>query len=313
MVNSSLQPLIVILGPTAVGKTESSIQLAERFNGEIVSSDSRLFYIGMDIGTAKPTRAQRSRVPHHLIDIATPDQPWSLALFQNEAQRVIQDILSRGHLPFLVGGTGQYIQAVIQGWQVPTVKPDPNMRRILEDWAIEITPLGLHNRLAAIDPQAAQAIDPYNLRRTIRALEVIFSTGRIFSAQRQRFQSPYNLLQFGLTRPRDELYARVDQRIQGMVESDLVSEVQKLLSQGYSSDLPTMTAIGYREIIQYLQGEITLDEAIVLMKRRTRIFVRRQANWFKANDPDIHWFRMTEGTVNEITRVIQDWLVGSCN
>jgi len=301
-------PLITIVGPTAVGKTEIAIQLAEKLDGEIVSADSRLFYQGMDIGTAKPTLDQRQRVPHHLIDISTPDHMWSLALFQAEARRAIASIHSRQRLPFLVGGTGQYIHAVIEGWQVPAVEPHPKLRQALEDWAAQISPVGLHSRLAILDPKAAQRIDPRNLRRSVRALEVILSTGRLFSEQRQRSPGLYHSLMIGLNRPRDELYARVDTRIDSMLENGLVEEVRTLLGCGYAPDLPTLSAIGYRQIIAYLLGKISLEEAIVQIKRQTRVFVRRQANWFKPDDPNIHWFNVTSVTVEQIESFIRNWL-----
>jgi tRNA dimethylallyltransferase len=301
-------PLVVILGPTAVGKTEISIQLAERFSGEIVSADSRLFYRGMDIGTAKPTPDEMRRVPHHLIDVTDPDQIWSLAVFQRQAQEVIADIHRRGKLPFLVGGTGQYVRAIMEGWRPPRAEPDPRLRKILQDWAKEIGREGLHARLAILDPRAAKKIDYRNLRRTVRALEVIFSTGRRFSDQRRQWKSPYQLLVLGLQRPREELYRRVDQRIQDMLEAGFVEEVRALLAHGYSPDLPTMSAIGYREIVAYLQGKISLEQAVERIRRATRVFVRRQANWFKPDDPNIHWFNVGPDVVEEIEITVQDWL-----
>jgi tRNA dimethylallyltransferase len=300
-------PLVVILGPTAVGKTALSIQLAGRLGGEIISADSRLFYRGMDVGTAKPSMKERQRIPHHLIDVTTPDQPWSLAIFQQEACRLIQEIASRGHLPFLVGGTGQYIHAVTQGWNPPGVSPDPLLRKVLENWAAEITPLGLHARLAVLDPPAANRIDPQNLRRTIRALEVIFLTGQRFSDQSQQTTSSYRLLQIGLILPRQVLYARIDERIDSMLSLGLVSEVQRLLDQGYAPDLPPFSAIGYREIIAYLQGKISLEEAVMLIKRQSRVFVRRQANWFKETDPLIHWFDAQSLVVEAVIDLIHRW------
>jgi tRNA dimethylallyltransferase len=309
--SDSRLPLVVILGPTAVGKTEISIQLAERLDGEIVSADSRLFYRGMDIGTAKPTPAEQQRVPHHLIDVADPDQTWSLALFQERARQVIIDIHQRGHLPFLVGGTGQYLRAVTEGWLPPAVQPSPEMRAALEAWAEEIGKDGLHARLAALDAPAAEAIDARNLRRTVRALEVILSTGQRFSDQRQRGEALYRLLQIGFQRPRPELYARIDARIDAMLAAGFVDEVRRLLAQGYSPDLPTLSAIGYREISAYIRGEISLDEAVIQMKRITRTFVRRQANWFKASDPQIHWFNVNQAIVDDVEDLIRQWLVGN--
>jgi tRNA dimethylallyltransferase len=304
----SLDPLIVILGPTAVGKTEIALQLAERLNGEIVSADSRLFYRGMDIGTAKPTLAERGRVPHHLIDITEPDDTISLALFQSLARQAIAEIHNRRRLPFLVGGTGQYIRAVVQDWDVPHVQPNPRLREALETWAHQIGKQGLYNRLALLDPQAAAAIHSNNLRRTVRALEVIFFTGRRFSEQRRSGSPPYQVMLLGLTRPRPELYARIDARIQTMLDGGLVGEVQGLLERGYSPNLPTLSAIGYREVIAYLEGKMTLEEAITQIKRSTRIFVRRQANWFKPDDPEIRWFQVGSQPINELQATIQGFL-----
>lgn len=301
-------PLVVILGPTAVGKTEIAILLAERFGGEIVSADSRLFYRGMDIGTAKPTTQERSRVPHHLIDMANPDEIWSLALFQVEANKAIHEIYVNHHLPFMVGGTGQFVRSIIEGWKIPAVEPNPHLREVLNDWSDKVGPIELHAKLSALDPQAAHSIDPTNVRRTIRALEVILSTGKRFSEQKLSGDRLYDPLLLGLTLPRAELYQRIDDRINRMINTGLIDEVRRLLDLGYSPNLPTLSAIGYGEIIAYLQGKVTLDEAILLMKRRTRTFVRRQANWFKENDPSIHWFQMTEDTVGEIEKLIGNWL-----
>ncbi len=301
-------PLIVIVGPTGVGKTEAAIQLARRLDGEIVSADSRLFYRGMDIGTAKPSAAELALVPHHLVDVSAPDQTWSLAVFQKEARRVIAGVHARGRLPFLVGGTGQFIRAVIEEWEAPPAGPVPALRLALENWSREIGAQGLYDRLARLDPEAAALIDPRNLRRTIRALEVIFTTGRLFSAQRRLGASPYRLLLLGLQRPRPELYARIDARIEAMLQAGLVDEVRRLLEQGYSADLPALSAIGYREIAAYLQGKMTLEEAVTQIKRATRIYVRRQANWFKPGDPRIHWFEVGANTVEEMEAFIREWL-----
>lgn len=300
---------MVIVGPTAVGKTEISIELAERLNGEIVSADSRLFYRGMDIGTAKPTRSDRQRVPHHLIDVANPEDVWSLAVFQKAARQAIEDIHRRQKLPFLVGGTGQYIQAVIEEWNIPPQGPDLRLRGAIEAWCREIGAEALHARLALIDPEAARIIDYRNIRRTVRALEVIFSTGRLFSAQRSKLASPYRVLQIGLTRPRPELYARIDARIEGMLASGFVDEVKLLLEQGCSPDSSALSAIGYVQIADYLSGKTSLDEAVMLIKRYTRQFVRRQANWFKENDPSIHWEPVDSGTVDRVEAQIRSFLM----
>lgn len=282
--------LILIVGPTAVGKTELAIRLAEKLNGEIISADSRLFYCGMDIGTAKPSRDEMARVPHHLIDIVNPDETLSLAVFQQKAREIIADIHARGKLPFLVGGTGQYIRAVTEGWRPPEVTPNPRMRDELEGMKEERGIDWLHAKLRMLDPEAAEKIDARNYRRTIRALEVILTTGRKFSGQRGQSDSPYHLITVGLTRPRQELYQRVDERIDLMFAKGFIDEVKDLLIKGYSPTLPSMSAIGYRECVGVINGELTIEQAKTEMKRITRIFVRRQANWFKESDPQIKWF-----------------------
>lgn len=301
----SKPPLVVILGPTAVGKTSTAILLAERLKGEIVSADSRLLYRGMDIGTAKPTLAEQNQVPHHLIDVADPDGRWNLAIYQKRAYQVINAIHDRGNLPFLVGGTGQYIRAIIEGWRIPPQRPDDDLRRALNRWADEIGKAGLHQRLSKIDPEAAAIIDYRNLRRTVRALEVIFMTGERFSDLRKKQTCTYHPIVLGINRPREELYERIDQRIEAMLEAGLVEEIRVLLDAGYAPDLPTFSAIGYDEIIQYLQGKITYDEAVALIKKNTRIFVRRQANWFKPDDPRITWFEASGSLADEMETVIR--------
>lgn len=306
--NGMRPPLVAIVGPTAVGKTEISIQMAERLGGEIISADSRLFYRGMDIGTAKPTPEEQARVPHHLIDVADPDRTCSLAVFQHLAEEAIAEIHKLNKIPMLVGGTGQYVHAVTHGWAPPPAKPDDRLRTILSDMADKNGKEWLHKRLAYMDPTAAQGIDARNLRRTVRALEVIFSTGRRFSDQRGWGKSPYRLMTIGLTRPRPELYARVDARIEAMFTSGLLDEVRNLLSQGYDSSLPTMSAIGYRECAAVIRGEMSVEEAKVQMRRLTRNFVRRQANWFKQEDANILWFDAGQNNLDEIEKRIRAFL-----
>lgn len=302
---TDLSFLILIVGPTAVGKTEIAIQLAERLNGEIVSADSRLFYRGMDIGTAKPSRKEQVRVPHHLIDIVNPDEILSLAVFQQKAREAIADIHTRNKLPFLVGGTGQYVRAVTQGWSPPEVKPNEELREELNRQKEENGIYWLYEKLKSLDPTAAEKIDPRNFRRTIRALEVILTTGKKFSEQRGQSESPYHLITIGLTRPREELYQRVDQRIESMFANGFIEEVKTLLARGYSPTLPTMSAIGYRECVRVIEGEITLEEAKQLTRRATRVFVRRQTNWFKESDPNIVWFKVEDGIADEIDEHIR--------
>jgi tRNA dimethylallyltransferase len=295
-------PLFLIVGPTAVGKTELAIQLAERLpgGGEIVSADSRLFYRGMDIGTAKPTPDEQARVPHHLIDIADPDEILSLAVFQHEARKAIAGIHTRNKIPLLVGGTGQYVRAVTEGWSPPEVRPDERLRGELEKMKEERGVYWPYEKLQRLDAVAAEKIDPRNYRRTLRALEVIMTTGRRFSEQRRRSEAPYGLITVGLMRPRGELYERLDQRIELMFANGFLDEVKGLLAKGYSPTLPTMSAIGYRECIRVINGELSEEQAKAEMRRLTRIFVRRQANWFKESDPNIRWFRVAEGVLDEI-------------
>jgi len=301
-------PLIVLLGATAVGKTALSLELAERIGGEIVSADSRLLYRGMDIGTAKPTPEERQRVPHHLIDVANPDEVWTVARFQDAAYAAIAAIHKRGRVPLLVGGTGQYIWAVVEGWQVPRVPPRPELRAALEKWGAAIGAEALHARLRSLDPQAAERILPSNMRRTVRALEVIFSTGRRFSEQQTKNPPPYRILILGLSRPRAELHQRIDARIDAMLAAGWIDEVRRLLAAGYSPHLPSMTSIGYAELAAYLRGGMTLEEAVAQIRKRTRRFVRRQANWFKETDPRIHWFRADKHALQNMMPLVTNFL-----
>jgi tRNA dimethylallyltransferase len=229
-------------------------------------------------------------------------------LFQQAAAASIATIHARGHLPMLVGGTGQYIHAVTHGWTPPVTSPDAHLRAELEAQADEKGYLALHSELKKLDPAAAEKIDPRNVRRTIRALEVIRLTGRKFSEQRGKTVSPYRLLTIGLTRPRPELYARVDARIESMFAAGLLDEVQRLLDSGCSPELPTMSAIGYRECLDVLAGRMDVEQAKIEMRRLTRIFVRRQANWFKLEDPSIHWFEAGRMQVDDIEEIIRTFL-----
>ena len=307
-VSNSRPPLVLLIGPTAVGKTAASLDLAMRINAEIISADSRLFYRGMDIGTAKPSPAEQAAVPHHLIDFLTPDQPYSLGEFQQAVYRIAAGIHARGRIPLMVGGTGQYIRAITEGWIIPAKQPNPDLRAALEAVAADIGTEGLHRWLDVLDPAAAGQIDHRNARRTIRALEVIFSTGSAFSSQRRKGDAHFQTLIIGFDRPRDELYARIDARIDDMFARGFVLEVESLLAQGFSPELPSMTAIGYQEVCLHLEGRIPLDEAVRRMKKRTRAFVRRQANWFKKDDPAIRWFTPDGGVNDQIYEYLVDSL-----
>jgi tRNA dimethylallyltransferase len=264
-----------------VGKTALSIGFAQALGGEIVSADSRQIYRGMDIGTAKPTAAERAAAPHHLIDIVDPDEEFSLALYQELAYADIADIAARGRLPLLVGGTGQYLAAVLEGWQIPRVEPQPELRAALEREAAEHGAAALHARLAQVDPAAAAGILPTNLRRIIRALEVFEVTGRPISEQQAKRPPPYRARTLWLALPPSELYERIDRRVDAMIADGLVAEVRGLIERGYDWKLPALSSLGYREFQPYFAGEMSLDEAIQRLKFNTHAFARRQANWFR--------------------------------
>ncbi len=282
-------PVIVLLGPTGVGKTPLAVELAQALGGEIVSADSRQVYRWMDIGTAKPTPAQREAVPHHLLDIVDPDALFTLADFCERARAAIEDIAGRGRLPFLVGGTGQYLAAMLEGWKVPRVPPQPELRERLLQEAREKGTLALYRRLQKVDPEAAAHILPGNLRRIIRALEVYEVTGVPFSRQRRRERPPYDYLVLGLTMERPALYERVDRRAEAMVRQGLVEEVQSLLARGYHWDLPSMSGLGYIQFRRYLEGRCSLKEALDRLKYDTHAFIRHQYTWFRRL-PVQRWF-----------------------
>lgn len=306
--DTNLPPLIVILGPTAVGKTALSLRLAQEFSGEIVSADSRLFYRGMDIGTAKPSPAEMTGVPHHLIDVTDADEIWSLGKFKRRAIRAIDAIHQRGRVPFLVGGTGQFLRAITEGWVIPELPADERMREVLNRWAEEIGPEGLYERLKVVDPVATEKILPGNLRRTVRAFEVIFHTGQKFSALRQREPVPYRILQIGLDRPRPIIDERIEQRVDAMIKAGFLEEVAGLLAQGYSPELPSMSAIGYSQMADHLAGKLSLEEAVEETKRVTKKFYRRQMTWFKRSDPQIKWFNLEENPEDEISKLVNSFL-----
>ena len=303
-----LIPVVAILGPTAVGKTEIAIEVARALNGEIVSADSRLLYKGMDIGTAKPDSDVLKRIPHHLIDVTTPDNPWTMARYIAEARHAIEDIHRRGRLPLIAGGTGQYVQALLEGWDPPPAADDTSLRERLKLYAEEHGPQALHRQLSEIDPESADHIDYRNVRRVIRALEIYALTGAPASTQKKKSPPPYRCLKVGLIRPRAELYARIDARIESMFAGGLVDEVKTLLARGYNPALPALSAIGYRQVIDALEGKISMDEAMAAIRKLTRQFVRRQANWWKPDDASIHWFVMEQGVLDSIKTSIQTWL-----
>ncbi|MBI2123470.1 MAG: tRNA (adenosine(37)-N6)-dimethylallyltransferase MiaA [Armatimonadetes bacterium] len=271
---------MVICGPTATGKTGASVELAEHIGGEIVAADSRTIYQETDIGTAKPTPAQQARIRHHLIDIARPDEVVTVATYRKLAAAVIREIRERGNVPLLVGGTGLYIRAVTNGLTIPEVSPDWGLRERLEQVERD-RPGSLHARLQAVDPVAASRIHPNNVRRLIRALEVYEHTGRPISELQRTTNVIGSVRRIGLTMDRDELYRRIDARIDGQMRAGLVEEVRRLLETGYDRRLPAMQGLGYKEIVAYLDGDVSLEESVRVLKRNTRRFAKRQYTWFR--------------------------------
>jgi tRNA dimethylallyltransferase len=300
--------LVAIVGPTGVGKSQLALHLAQTFNGEIVSADSRQIYRHMDIGTAKPTPQELSLVSHHLIDMVNPDKSFSLFEYQQLAYETIEGIQRRDKLPLLVGGSGLYVWSILEGWGIPEVPPDPELRHQLEREATEAGKDKLYQELVNVDPVAAQKIDPRNIRRTIRALEVYKATKTPFS-QLQYKQSPLSdILIIGLTTDRAELYRRIDLRIDEMMKRGLAAEVKNLADMGYDFNLPAMSGIGYKQIGMFLKGEITLEAAIQQIKFETHRFVRHQYAWFRLKDDRIHWFDVQTRTEPEIIALLSKFV-----
>jgi tRNA dimethylallyltransferase len=279
---SNLPPLVTIVGPTGVGKSAAAIAVGEHLPAEIINADSRSFYRGMDIGTAKPGAEDRQRVPHHLIDIIDPSEPMSLATFQDLAYASIESIQSRDRVPLLVGGTPQYVNAVVEGWSIPRVPPNDAFRRELESEAEAIGIASLQDRLREVDPDAAEACRP-NLRRIIRALEVFNATGQPISVLQTRQDVPFRTLEFELHAPRNLLYERIDARVDAQIERGLVAEVALLLEQGLAPTASSFGSIGYRQILPYLNGEVSLEAATERIKFDSHRLVRQQDTWFRKN------------------------------
>ena len=296
---------MVIVGQTAVGKTSLSLQLAAELNGEIISADSRLFYRGLDIGTAKPTTAERALIRHHLIDICEPDEIVTLAEYQRLAYAAIDGVLARDRLPILVGGTGQYVKAVVEGWGIPKVPPQPRLRRALARLGGE----ELARWLSELDPEAAGKIDPRNVRRVIRALEVTLVRGRPISELQRKIPPPYDICMIGLTRDRELLYDRIDKRVVAMMQSGFLGEMERLYQAGYSRQLPALSGLGYRQLYAYFEGQMSLEEAVDRIKFETHRFARQQATWFRQDDPRVHWFDLgQEGVETAVLTTIRAWL-----
>ena len=303
-----LPPLIIILGPTGVGKTELAIHLAGRLNGEIIGADSRQIYRYLDIGTAKPTPEQRARVPHHLIDFVEPDYNLGLAEYQDLAYQTIYNLHSRGKLPFLVGGSGQYITAVEEGWSIPRVPPDRELRAELESFVESHSAQALHDQLRQVDPVSAERIHPNNTRRVIRALEVQRITGQAISDLQRKSPPPYRIITLGLRLDRAQLYPRVDQRIDDMIAAGFVDEVRRVLAMGLARHLPSLSGLGYLEIARHLLDDLPLDQAIERAKFSTHEFIRRQDVWFRGHDNGILWHNVDQLDREDLVRFVIEWL-----
>jgi len=302
------RPLVAVVGATGTGKSDVALSLAAALDGEVLGADAYQVYRGLDIGTAKVDAATRRRVPHHLIDIADPDEPLTLARYLDAAQAALAGVWSGARLPILAGGSGQYVWALIEGWQVPRVPPDAALRRELEALAAAEGPAALHARLAALDPQAAARLDPHNPRRLIRALELVIRTGRPLAACQTRRPVDADVLILGLRLPRDALYRRLDERTDAMFTAGLVDEVRHLRAAGFGDVRPLREAMGYKEVSACLDGALTLEEAIARTKTAHHRLVRRQHAWFKPDDPRIRWLDAGPQAPTACIEAVREWL-----
>ena len=294
--------VVAIVGPTASGKSRLAMQIAVSVGGEIIGADSRQVYRHMDIGTAKPSPKDRRLVRHHLIDIVDPSDEYSVALFVREAREAISNVLERGRVPVVVGGTGQYVWALLEGWNVPEVSPDYSLREELQE-RLKRNGLGdIVVELRRVAPKAAQRIDVVNPRRVIRALELAYESSCGEPKTPTKTSPPFDSTIIGIDLDRSELYARINARVDAMFEAGWVGEVRKLHEMGFGPELPSMSSLGYREISEYLNGDRTLDDAIETIKGKTRRFARQQGNWFRAGDERIRWFPNEAGGIEEIVR-----------
>lgn len=299
-------PLVILTGPTAVGKTKLSVELAKRINGEIISADSMQVYRRMNIGTAKVTEDEKDNVPHHLIDILEPWEDFNVVAFQSYAKNAVKDILDRGKIPIVVGGTGFYIQALLYGIDFTENENDVSLRKQLEEESDKDGGIALHQYLMQVDPAAAKAIHPNNRKRVIRAVEFYKLTGQRISehneAQRMN-ETIYNSAYFVLNMDREKLYRRIDYRVDLMMKEGLVKEVQDLLAEGCTPNMISMQGLGYKEIIRYLNHEISLEEAVYILKRDTRHFAKRQLTWFR-RERDVIWLNKDEAESNVLNDII---------
>ena len=306
----NMNRLVTIVGPTGIGKSRLALHLAQVFNGEIISADSRQVYLHMDIGTAKPGTEEMALVPHHLVNMVNPDDDFSLAQYQRLAYRAINDIQEREKLPVLVGGSGQHIWAVLEGWRVPQVPPDPEFRHQMEQSVADGKTDEAYQELMRVDPDAARKIGRHNTRRIIRALEVHRQTNTPISQLQHKETPPFEVLTIGLTADRAELYHRIDRRVDEMIERGLVAETEKLVNMGYGFYLPAMSSIGYKQIGTFLNDGLNLATVIQHIKYETHRFVRHQYTWFRLTDDRIHWFDIQKQNESEIAELLTSFIKG---
>ncbi len=301
-----MQKVIAVVGATATGKTALAIELARRLGGEFeaVNADSRQVYRYMDIGTAKPTAAEREALHHRLIDIVDPDEEFSLGRWLELAKEALAEVWAQGRVPVVVGGTGQYVWALLEGWRVPRVPPQAELRREMESRP----PEELLAELRRIDPESEEFIQPQNVRRVIRALEVYRVTGKPLSHWRTKDAPDFASLVIGLRSPREAQYKRIDARVDAMMETGFLDEVRRLVDRGYGCELPSMSGIGYRELCAHLRGEMTLEDAVARTKTGTHRLARHQNAWFKPGDERIHWLEAGEDAAGEALRLAEPWL-----
>ena len=298
-----MQKVLAIVGPTASSKTEISIRVAEKLNGEIISADSRLVYNDFNIGTAKPSKEEMGGITHHMVDVASPESDFSVGLYQSQVQKIIQDVCSRGKTPIIAGGTGLYIRSVLEGLDMPKVEADEEYRKELNSFARAYGREALHSKLREIDPESAENIHMNNVVRVVRALEVCKVSGKKFSEQRLIKTPQYDVIYAGLnSEDRDYLYDRINRRVDIMLETGLVAEVDGLIKK-YGKTLSLLKTLGYKEISEYLDGEVPLDTAVERIKKNTRNFAKRQLTWFRAN-PDINWYNIDKMQKEEIIEEI---------
>ena len=304
------EPLVCVVGPTAAGKTALAVSLAQLLGGEIINADSRQVYRGMTIGTAKPTEEELATAPHHLIDILDLPESFGLAMFLEHAEAALRGIRKRGRLPIVCGGTGQYVWGLVEGQRVPAVPPDPEFRAEMRAEAETLGANELHRRLAVIDPKRAAALDPRNVRRVIRSLEIHRATGQLPSDLQPEGKSELpNVVVLGLTMPREILYQRIDGRVDRMMQDGFLEEVEELATSGYPMGSGPLDSPGYRELGLYLEGELTLNEAVARTKTQTHRLARRQYAWFKLSDPRILWLDAAEpGLPDRATGVVSSFL-----